>query len=759
MSRWLQPLSAVLMLLAGSASGGVLNPLVQFQTCPDDTVVLEGLGAALAADSAGNIYGTTYAGGQYGKGQIYKFSKNGVFSIIHSFGKTPTDGSGPAAGLISGPNGFFYGTTRTGGDHLNNGTVFKVAPSGVVTTLHSFGSQMINGNIIDGTDPVAGVTVGPDGALYGVTKVGGSNGYGEIYRLTADGHSFTPLYSFKNDSSDGANPDTSLTLGLDGNFYGTLRAGGDYAVGSVYQLVVTNGAFHSFTRIHSFGASASDANTPSSLTLGPDGRLYGTSSAGGQIGGGTIFRLSCGTADTVAVLYSFPSPINATGSQPLAPLTLGWDWNFYGTDAFGGTNGAGEIFQYNPWDGGTGFQSLYPFAGGTDGYAPQAPVLLAPDGNFYGTTSQAGSFNVGTLYQWTAGLTHSFSLAAGVYQGLFGATPSDISSPIPSDFITLIMGASGDFSGKILMAGVRYNLAGKFNSNGGYAGNVAPASAGAPTIFVALQTDPRPNRQQPVKLGNYAISGVIAGQQFFANHAAYQLGDATAEAGTYTVKLAPSTTNLNGLFPAPKGYGHATVTVNHKGGGVKIAGKLANGDSFSYSGVLVGGMPYNQFIVYDDTTQLAHHLYGILSFRPQPGSDLDGSLAWIENPSSSPNYPNGISTTLAAKGMHYTPPKPGVRALALPNGGAINIGDPNAFLTLEMLTLSTQNKITITTNPNKDTAKVTIKASSGEFTGSFVNNLHKTISFEGILYQDPLAPEAYGFCLDQGLSWPVTITP
>lgn len=203
---------------------GKLTTLYEFcsQTnCADGASPYAGLTQA----TNGNVYGTTYGGGGSG-GTFFKIAPSGELTTLYAFGSESGDGFGPDGVLVEGTNGDFYGTTVSGGAH-SAGTVFKITPSGKLTTLHSFCSKVVAGQCADGNGPEAGLIQATDGNFYGTTAGGGSGGNGTVFKVTPAGK-LTTLYSFCSLSAcaDGSLPEAPLIQGSDGDFYGTTGAGG-----------------------------------------------------------------------------------------------------------------------------------------------------------------------------------------------------------------------------------------------------------------------------------------------------------------------------------------------------------------------------------------------------------------------------------------------------------------------------------------------------------------------------------------------------
>jgi len=199
----------------------------------------------------GNFYGTTSEGGAFAndQGTVFKITPSGTLTTLHTFDyvRDFANGAYPVAGLVQGTDGNFYGTTRDGGNGNQevggNGTIFKISPSGSFTILHRF-------NFTDGAEPVAGVIQATDGNFYGTTKSGGTNGFGTVFKITPSG-TLTTLYSFGSQSgcTEGYFPVAGLVQDTNGNFYGTTAGGPcQQSNGTVFRLSVGLSPFVSFVR-------------------------------------------------------------------------------------------------------------------------------------------------------------------------------------------------------------------------------------------------------------------------------------------------------------------------------------------------------------------------------------------------------------------------------------------------------------------------------------------------------------------------------
>jgi len=313
-----------------------------------------------------------------------------TFATLHSF--MGTDGAASKAGLVQGSDGNFYGTTSGGGAH-GNGTVFKITSAGALTTLYSF-SATYQGYNADGANPHAGLTLGNDGNLYGTTFHAGGYGNGTVFKVTPAG-ALSALYSFGY-SPDGSLPYAGLVQGSDGRFYGTTYDGGAWGAGVVF-AVTSAGAetvLYSFT-----GLGGDGANPVANLVPGIDGSFYGTTSDGNlSYGEGAVFKIT--PAGGLTTLYSFTG--NSDGGESCASLTLGQEGNFYGTTSTSGANGDGTVFEITPSGALT---TLYSFTGGSGSWDSVSALVQGSDGSYYGTTSTGGTNGDGSVFKMTPGAT------------------------------------------------------------------------------------------------------------------------------------------------------------------------------------------------------------------------------------------------------------------------------------------------------------------------------------------------------------------
>jgi len=283
--------------------------------------------AGLVFGSDGSFfYGTTYEGGTYGDGTIFRISLAGSVLDLASF--NGENGMLPVAGMVQGGDGSLYGTTLQGGAY-GYGTIFKTTTGGSLTTLVSF-------DWTDGAYPSGVLVPGPDGNFYGTTENGGAMGNGTVFKISPAG-AFTLLYSFAG-GSDGAGPIPGLTLGMDGNFYGNTITGGSGGYGTVFQITSSG----TLTTLYAFTNGIDGANPWGGLVSASDGNLYGTTQGGGSYGDGTVFRIA--PQGSLVPIAQFD---NYEGANPSAALVQSADGNLYGTTYQGGAAGDGVIYKIN----------------------------------------------------------------------------------------------------------------------------------------------------------------------------------------------------------------------------------------------------------------------------------------------------------------------------------------------------------------------------------------------------------------------------
>jgi uncharacterized repeat protein (TIGR03803 family) len=300
------------------------------------------------------FYGATAYGGlsnscSLGCGTVFKLGSMGSLTTVYSFCKQSSCSDGAYVNpLVQGTDGSFYGTTTEGGAN-NQGTVFKLSPTGALTTIYSFCSRT---GCADGSDPVAGLVEAADGSFYGTTQEGGvnescSNGCGTIFRITQTG-TLKVLHSFCSQSNcaDGGYPNGTLIQGTDGNFYGTAETGGTQNQGTIFQVTPDG----TFATLYTLGSQSSDGSSPlAGLIQGTDGDFYGATTDGGVNNAGTIFRITPG--GTFTTLYAFCSQSGCTdGRGPISAVIQDTNGIFYGTAHAGGASdacgspGCGTVF-------------------------------------------------------------------------------------------------------------------------------------------------------------------------------------------------------------------------------------------------------------------------------------------------------------------------------------------------------------------------------------------------------------------------------
>ena len=373
------------------------------------------LGALVQAPD-GNLYGITGGGGTNNNGTVFKISPSGALTTLYRFCSPPvpgvcTDGAGPNAGFVQATNGDFYGTADGGAPCSSGGcgTVFKITPSGALTTLDRF---CAHGDCTVGQTPVALMLQATNGDFYGTTVYGGVHDNGILFKITPTG-TLTTVYSFCLPSGcpDYLSPISALVQSTSGDLYGTTYSGGANACrgfngcGTVFTLTDTPTTLYSFCS----QSGCADGTSPNVLIQATDGNFYGTTGGGGADGGGTIFKIT--PTGTLTTLYSFLcSQGDCTGVYQPTGLIQATDGNFYGTTGGGGANGGGTIFKITPSGTLTTLYSFCAQSGCTDGKYPSG-LVQDTNGDFYGTASEGGTSatcgaqGCGTVFTLSVGLS------------------------------------------------------------------------------------------------------------------------------------------------------------------------------------------------------------------------------------------------------------------------------------------------------------------------------------------------------------------
>jgi hypothetical protein len=351
-----------------------------------------GLYGSLVFDARGNLYGVTEGGGTSGYGTAFELAphRSGHWSekVIYDFDCHNNEGCMPSVGLAIDPAGNLYGNTTT--------ATFELTPG------QDGWSLTILGN--DGGG--AGWILDQAGNLYGPLGPGQYD-EGDVSELVkGQNWADSRLYSFCAKGYpcvDGAEPDAAVTWGPNGSLYGTTKSGGKAGYGVVFQLIPQQDGTWSEKLLHSFPATANDGRTLyDSVILDKAGNLYSATyqAGGGDHDCGVIFKLSPQANGTWKedILYDFPNP--SLGCSANTP-TFDAKGNIWGT-AYGGKYGYGVVFELSPQKNGKWNYNVVHQFNGTDGASPASAVIFDKKGNLYGTTVLGGpGSSVGVVFEIT----------------------------------------------------------------------------------------------------------------------------------------------------------------------------------------------------------------------------------------------------------------------------------------------------------------------------------------------------------------------
>ena len=423
-----------------------------------------------------------------------------TYTVLYSFGTTTNDPLQPhgIGEITQGRDGDLYTTSSAGGTS-NVGTMFKVTPSGAVSVVYDFSYN-------PGNDPLSGVTLGTDGNYYGTTVLNGE-GPGTLYKITPAGVA-TALHYFGN-AGDGACPYAPPIQSTDGNYYGTTTTVCGFGSLSTVYKVTSAGVL---TTLYTF---TDGSNITGPLVQGTDGNFYGTAVSGGTSNDGFIFKIT--SAGLITVLHNLTG---ADGAQAYSGVIQATDGNFYGVTSTGGSSNAGVVFKVT--SSGT-YTVLHNLNGTTDGNGPFSGLMQATDGKLYGTANGGGSSSMGTLFNITTSGT--FTVLVN-FSGANGSLPN---SPLKQNTNGILYGDTY------------------------YGGNVSLCSNNGCGVFYSLNIGAKAFINLPTTSGKVGSKIGIFGQGF-SSSSVVKFNGVTATSVTRS-----GTTYLTATVPTGASNGFVTV--------------------------------------------------------------------------------------------------------------------------------------------------------------------------------------------------------
>ncbi len=350
--------------------------------------------SALVQAGDGDFYGTTVAGGASGRGTVFRLTAGGGQIQLVSFAGNSGAfrGGAPVAGLTPGPDGALYGTTTEGGSS-GFGTIFRIGSGGAFSTLVDFTGSS---GLARGSVP-SQLASHPDGNLYGTTQGGGTGGLGTVFRVTTAG-GLTTLVDFTGTGGVAAGAAPRGPLAVQGStLFGVSGSGGAGDFGTIFKIT-TSGAFTLMASFTGTAGTTQGAVPGGGLHLHSDGKLYGTTRSGGTSDQGTFFKITTAAAPVFTLLRSFA---DATGSLPGGTLARDGMGALYGTTSGGGVHGLGTCYKITSAGVHTVLGSFTGSSGTLPGAAPEDGLVLGNDGLLYGTASAGGTGNRGAVFQLT----------------------------------------------------------------------------------------------------------------------------------------------------------------------------------------------------------------------------------------------------------------------------------------------------------------------------------------------------------------------
>ena len=424
----------LLTLWAVPGQAQTLTSLHQFRGLIDGNTDGAMAQVGLTADSAGNLYGATTAGGMLGTncnglgcGTVFKVEHDGSGWIFRPLYRFPGGANGfvPLSRVTVAPDGSLYGTTIAGGqgtcdasDNLGCGVVFHLQPPpSICRSFSCLWTETVIYKFTGGADggyPSGDLVLDAAGVLYGVAGGGHYDnnicylGCGVVYKLTHANGTWTEsvLYTFQG-GTDGGTARGGVILDTTGNLYGVTSAGGDpnctvgegFGCGTVYELSPSQSGW-TLNTLHTFEGGADGYWPIGGLAFGGAFAIFGTTEYGGNPGGGTIFQLTNqGGGWAFSTIYGLPGSTSGVGG-PQGTLAVTPSGTLYGASLANGAIGIGYIFKLTPSNGSWTFTDLHDFVG-REGSLPYDGLVVDASGNVYGTASADGMLDDGAVFEIT----------------------------------------------------------------------------------------------------------------------------------------------------------------------------------------------------------------------------------------------------------------------------------------------------------------------------------------------------------------------
>jgi uncharacterized repeat protein (TIGR03803 family) len=668
---------------------------------PADTLSGRRIASALTVGPNGALYGTAIEGGANGSGTAFKITTQGVFDLLGSF-ETATTGRLPYARLLNIGDGFLYGVTERNGNVAGDpaGTLYRLDPAGGATpagglsalfplpgtgsdpkfpralvsaapnTIHVLGSSP--GGLwevpLAGAPPVStgfssavigafpfNLIRGSDGFLYGGTEgvtTGGSgtNLRGTLYRVAPNGTELTRLHECE--LATGTNPYGAMVQATDGNFYGTMSAGGANSRGCIFRLSAAG-----YTVMHHLSELS---NPRGDLMQAADGFLYGTAQAGGSAGLGGVFRIRP-DGSGYSTLHVFSG---ADGASPQGGLVQAADGNLYGTTFAGGAGSNGTIYRIRlttpPVDPNRAPVALGDVALLESGFV-FVPVLendFDPDDDLLTVTvttpPTAGTAEVqsdgrilytpGAAYDGSDLFTYTITdpegksasanvritsvepppaVQPGVYNGIMNLDPElDGTGDLPRAQFIISVTAGGSFTGVVVAQRKRIPVSGFFLEDGTAIADVKFSKKQRSVMFLGFRAD------EPGSL-----LGILVGSELWLGNARPLRESASLVSERFTVLVESDDVT-------PAGYGYAVMRVLPSGL-VVAAGRLGDGSRLSWGTSLVSAPDDTAQIPVFDEPVARGVCAGVLAAAP-PAQAFAGALRWIRPAASKPGKPYAL---------------------------------------------------------------------------------------------------------------------